>query len=201
MRTRVSTFAAMALLSIAFAASCGGNEEASEDTAEDRPTEGDAQQTDEETSQKRAEAGKETKDGKKGKRGKGKKGKARAQEATLEMNGDSGTEFSGFCTVGDEETEVSGQVPESFTYELDGERLECEISKESVEGDLEVVFAAGHNVNSVQRISGGTLKFTYENGRLSSSTSSGSSGSSSSSSQVVSSSQSGSSTSSVTSSP
>ena len=71
-------------------------------------------------------------------------------------------------------------MPESFTYELDGERLECEISKESAEGDLEVVFTAGNNVNSVQRISGGrisggrisggTLKFTYENGRLSSST-------------------------------
>lgn len=199
MRTRVSTFAAsMALLSIAFAAGCSGNEEASEDTAEDRTTEGDAQQTDEETSQERAEAGKGSKDGK---RGKGKKGKARTQEATLEMNGDSGTEFSGSCTVGDEETEVSGQVPESFSYELDGERLECEISKESADGDLEVVFTAGNNVNSVQRISGGTLKFTYENGRLTSSTSSGSSGSSSSSSQVVSSSQSGSSSSSVTSSP
>lgn len=199
MRTRVSTFAAsMALLSIAFAAGCSGNEEASEDTAEDRTTEGDAQQTDEETSQERAEAGKGSKDGK---RGKGKKGKARTQEATLGMNGDSGTEFSGSCTVGDEETEVSGQVPESFSYELDGERLECEISKESADGDLEVVFTAGNNVNSVQRISGGTLKFTYENGRLTSSTSSGSSGSSSSSSQVVSSSQSGSSSSSVTSSP
>jgi hypothetical protein len=201
MRTRVSTFAAMALLSIAFAASCGGNEEASEDTAEDRTTEGDAQQTDEETSQERAEARKGSKDGKKGKRGKGKKGKARTQEATLEMNGNSGTEFSGSCTVGDEETEVSGQVPESFSYELDGERLECEISKESAEGDLEVVFAAGNNVNSVQRISGGILKFTYENGQLSSSTSSGSGASSSSSSQVVSSSQSNSSSSSVTSSP
>jgi hypothetical protein len=185
------------LLSIAFAAACGGNEEANEDSVEDRATEGDAQQTDEETAQERAGAGKESKDGKKGK---GKKGKARAQEATLEMNGDLGTEFSGSCTVGDEETEVSGQVPESFTYELDGERLECEISKEGTEGDLEVVFTAGNNVNSVQRISGGTLKFTYENGRLSSSTSSGSGGSSSSSSQVVSSSQSSSSSSSVTSS-
>jgi hypothetical protein len=201
MRTCVSTFVAMALLSTAFAVGCASNEKASEDTAEDRTTEGDAQQTDEETSQERAEARKGSKDGKKGKRGKGKKGKARAQEATLELNGDSGTEFSGSCTVGDEETEVSGQVPESFSYELDGERLECEISKESAEDDLEVVFAAGNNVNSVQRISGGTLKFTYENGRLSSSTSSGSSGSSSSSSQVVSSSQSGSSSSSVISSP
>src|SRR3990170_2918192 len=179
MRTRVSTFAAsMALLSIAFAAGCSGNEEASEDTAEDRPTEADAQQTDEETSQERAEARKGSKDGKKVKRGKGKKGKARAQEATLEMNGNSGTEFFGSCTVGDEESEGSGQVPESFSYELDGELLECEISKESADGDLEIVFTAGNNVNSVQRISGGTLKFTYENGRLTSSTSSGSSGSS-----------------------
>ncbi len=202
MRTCVSTFAAMALLSTAFAVGCASNEKASEDTAEDRTTEGDAQQTDEETSQERAEAGKESKDGKKGKRGKGKKGKARAQEVTLEMNGDSGTEFSGSCIAGDEETEVSGQVPESFSYELGGERLECEISKESAEeGDLEVVFTAGNNVNSVQRISGGTLKFTYENGQLSSSTSSGSGASSSSSSQVVSSSQSNSSSSSVTSSP
>src|SRR3989337_2138890 len=104
MRTRVSTFAAMALLSIACAAGCSGNEEASEDTAEDRPTEADAQQTDEETSQERAEARKGSKDGKKVKRGKGKKGKARAQEATMEMNSDSGTEFSGSCTRGDEET-------------------------------------------------------------------------------------------------
>ena len=82
--------------------------------------------------------------------------------------------------------EVSGQVPESFRYELDGERLECEISKESAQGDLEVAFTAGNNVNSVKRISGGTLKLVYENGRLSSSTSSGS-GASSSSSQGVSS--------------
>ena len=198
MGTRISVVGALVLLSIAFAAGCSGNEEASDGTTEDRSTEGDAQQTDEETAQERAEAEKDSKDGKKGK---GKKGKARAQEATLEMNGDSGTEFSGSCTVGDEETEVSGQVPESFSYELDGERLECEISKASADGDLEVAFTAGNNVDSVQQISGGTLNLRYENGRLSSSTSSGSSGSSSSSSsQVVSSSQSGSSSSSVTSS-
>ncbi len=199
MGTRISVVGALVLLSIALAVGCTGNEEASDDTTEDRSTEGDAQQTDEETAQERAEAKKDSKDGKKGEKGKGKKGKARAQETTLELNGDSGTEFSGSCTVGDEETEVSGQVPESFSYELDGERLECEISKASADGDLEVAFTAGNNVNSVQQISGGTLNLRYENGRLSSSTSSGSSGSnSSSSSQVVSSSQSGSSSSSVT---
>src|SRR5215207_639093 len=86
MGTRTSVVGALMLLSIAFAAACGGNEEASEDSAEDRATEGEAQQTDEETAHERAEAGKESKGGKKGK---GKKGKARAQEATLEMNGDS----------------------------------------------------------------------------------------------------------------
>ena len=187
MGTRISVVGSLVLFAIAFAAGCSGNEEASEDT-EYRATEGTAQQTDKEqtdneTAQERAEAGKESKDGKKGK---GKKGKARAQEATLEMSGDVGTEFYGSCTVGDEEMEVSGQVPESFSYELDGERLECEISKESAQGDLEVAFTAGNNVNSVKRISGGTLKLVYENGRLSSSTSSGS-GASSSSSQGVSS--------------
>jgi hypothetical protein len=184
MGTRISVVGALVLLAIVFAAGCAGNEEANEDTAEDRATEGDAQQADEETAQERAEAGKESKDGKKDT---GKKGKARAQEATLKMNGDVGTEFYGSCAVGDEEMEVSGQVPESFSYELDGERFECEISKESAQGDLEVAFTAGNNVNSVKRISGGALKLVYEKGRLSSSTSSGSGASSSSSSQVVSS--------------
>ena len=188
MGTRISVVGSLVLFAIAFAAGCSGNEEASEDT-EYRATEGTAQQTDKEqtdneTAQERAEAGKESKDGKKGK---GKKGNARAQEATLEMSGDVGTEFYGSCTVGDEEMEVSGQVPESFRYELDGERLECEISKESAQGDLEVAFTAGNNVNSVKRISGGTLKLVYENGRLSSSSTSSSSGASSSSSHGVSS--------------
>src|SRR5215218_6387231 len=179
MGTRSLGVGALVLFAIAFAAGCAGNEEASEDTVEDRATEGDAQQTDKETAQERAEAGKEFKDGK--------KGNDRAQEATLEMSGDMGTELYGSCTVGDKEMEVSGQVLESFSYELDGERLECEISKESAQGDLRVAFTAGNNVNSVKRISGGTLKLVYENGRLSSSSTSSSSGASSSSSHGVSS--------------
>jgi len=96
MGTRTSVVGALMLLSIAFAAACGGNEEASEDSAEDRATEGEAQQTDEETAHERAEAGKESKGGKKGK---GKKGKARAQEATLEMNGDSEKDRGGRILV------------------------------------------------------------------------------------------------------
>jgi hypothetical protein len=87
-------------------------------------------------------------------------------EATLELHGDSGTEFSGFCTVGDQEPEeIGGQVPQSFTYELKGDLLRCEISPE---GDMQVNLAVGQNVRSVQRISGGTLNLTYENGSISS---------------------------------
>jgi hypothetical protein len=95
--------------------------------------------------------------------------KDRGPEATLELQGESGTEFSGSCTVGDEEPEeISGQVPESFTYALEGRPLECEISPE---GDIQVALTVG-SVHSVQRISGGTLKLSYENGSISSSLSS-----------------------------
>jgi hypothetical protein len=91
--------------------------------------------------------------------------KDRGQEATLELQGEPGTGFSGSCTVGDEEPEeISGQVPESFTYELEGEPLECEISPE---GSTQVHLTVG-NVRSVERISGGTLKLTYKNGSISS---------------------------------
>jgi hypothetical protein len=91
--------------------------------------------------------------------------KERGPEATLELQGEPATEFSGSCTVGDEEPEeISGQVPESFTYELGGRLLECEIS---TEGDIQVDLTVG-SVHSVQQISGGTLKLTYENGSISS---------------------------------
>jgi hypothetical protein len=98
-------------------------------------------------------------------------------EATLELHGGSGTVFSGACTVGDQEPqEISGQVPQSFTYELKGDRLRCEISPE--EGDMQVNLSVGENVRSVQRISGGTLNLTYVNGSISSFVSSSTTGSS-----------------------
>ena len=91
--------------------------------------------------------------------------KDRGQEATLELQGEPETEFSGSCTLGDEEPEeISGQIPESFTYELGGGPLECEISPE---GSTQVHLTVG-NVRSVERISGGTLKLTYKNGSISS---------------------------------
>ena len=110
-------------------------------------------------------------------------------QARLDIKGSSGTEFSGSCAIGDEEPEeISGQVPQSFTFNLEGKPLDCKISSE---GDVQVELTVVENVRSVQRFSGGTLNLTYENGSISSSvsSSSGSSGqASSSSSQIISSS-------------
>jgi hypothetical protein len=117
------------------------------------------------------------------------RGDSEEDQARLELKGGSGSEFSGSCAVGDEEPEeISGQVPQSFTFNLEGKPLDCKISSE---GDIQVELTVGENVRSVQRFSGGTLNLTYENGSISSSvsSSSGSSGQvSSSSSQVTSSS-------------
>ena len=121
-------------------------------------------------------------------------GGTRSEEATLEIKGDSGTEFSGSCTVGDEENEISGQAPQSFVYELNGRRLDCQIRKDSSGGNLQLIFTAG-GTRAVQQISGGALNLTYDNGMISFSSSgsggqvsSSSSNSSSSVQQVVSSS-------------
>ena len=111
-------------------------------------------------------------------------------QARLDIKGSSGTEFSGSCAIGDEEPEeISGQVPQSFTFNLEGKPLDCKISSE---GDVQVELTVVENVRSVQRFSGGTLNLTYENGSISSSvsSSSGSSGQASSSSSQVSSSSS-----------
>lgn len=136
MRTKnVATLLVLVLVTL-IAAGCTGNEQANKTNTEDYDT--NAGSNDE---------------------------KDRGQEATLELQGEPGTEFSGSCTVGDEEPEeISGQIPESFTYELGGGPLECEISPE---GSTQVHLTVG-NVRSVERISGGTLKLTYKNGSISS---------------------------------
>ncbi len=177
MRTSFAALLAGVLVSLALAVGCAGDEEPSENASREQAVQQDTQPTKRETTQERPQA-----------RAKDDKGKTRSGDAVLEMQGDSGTEFSGSCTVGDEETEVSGQVPESFSYELDGERLECELRKEGADGNLQIDLSVGPNVRSVQQISGGTLNLTYDNGSISSSVSSSGSGASSTSSQVVSSS-------------
>ena len=112
-------------------------------------------------------------------------------EAVLTIEGDPKTKFSGSCAVGDQEGEaIAGQARESFEFELDGQRLTCEIRNETG-GDMEVVLEVG-NDRSVQstNVKGATIRLTYSESAISSSTisSSGSGGqvrSSSSQTQVV----------------
>lgn len=103
-------------------------------------------------------------------------GGASASEATLEMKGDDGTAFSGTCKFGDEEMDVSGEVPASFDLRLDGRKLDCEIRKRG-EGNLTMVLEAGGSRSVTQITSpNSTVKLTFSgDGGVSVSTSSRSS--------------------------
>jgi hypothetical protein len=108
-------------------------------------------------------------------------------QARLEIKGSPGENFSGSCTIGNEEPrQIGGDVPKSITYNLKGRSLDCEIGSN---GDLQVELTVGENTHSAQSISGGTLNLTYEDGSISTATSSASrsSGGTSSTSQVTSS--------------
>ncbi len=96
-----------------------------------------------------------------------------SEDVTVKIQGNPETEFSGTCTVGDEENEIEGQVPQSFDYDLDGQKLECKIQQQNA-GTLTVVLT-GDGARAVQKIHsrGGTLNLTYGgNGIISFSTSS-----------------------------
>ena len=96
----------------------------------------------------------------------GAKATASSRKVTLKIEGSPATEFSGMCIVGDEEKKLSGRVPKRFTiYELDGQPLECEISKHSANsGEMKVEFSAGDDTNSVQQtsIQGGSIALRYD---------------------------------------
>jgi hypothetical protein len=87
-------------------------------------------------------------------------------EVTLKIEGSPGTEFSGTCIVGSkEEKEVSGIVPKRFIFEPDGQRLECEIRKQSSNsGEMKVEFSAEGHTDSVQESStqGGSITLRYD---------------------------------------
>src|SRR5215208_6798257 len=91
---------------------------------------------------------------------------APSREVTLKIEGSPGTEFSGTCIIGGkEEKKLSGRVPKRFIYEPDGQRLECQIRKQSSNsGQMKVEFSAGGDTNSVQQTStqGDSLTLQYE---------------------------------------
>lgn len=111
-------------------------------------------------------------------KGEGADGPASSGEVTLKIEGSPGTEFSGTCVVGGKEEKVSGRVPKRFIYELDGQPLECEISKQSSNsGEMKVEFSAEGHTSTVQQssIQGGSVTLRYDGhgstGLVSSSTS------------------------------
>jgi hypothetical protein len=98
-------------------------------------------------------------------KGEGTHATAPSREVALKIEGSPGTEFSGTCIVGGKEKKVSGRVPKRFIYAPDGQRLECEIRKQSSNsGEMKVEFSAGDHTNSVQQTStqGGSLTLRYE---------------------------------------
>ena len=112
----------------------------------------------------------------------------RSGKVRLKIGGDPGTEFSGTCTVGGEQRDISGQVPERYAYDLNGERLSCEI-RILGPGTLEATSTAGGD-RQVQKIkaNGGTLKISYSGNGFSSASSSTSSVTGSSKQSIISSS-------------
>ena len=95
------------------------------------------------------------------------------REVTLEITGARGAEFSGACTFGGTRRPLDGRVPERYVFEPRGKSLECELR---TGGALGIVFTDGSGVRSEQQTAGGrsTVKLTYSNGSVSSSTSSSS---------------------------
>jgi hypothetical protein len=169
----------VALLAVMIlAAGCGGGEEAQDDGGQSTEQTVDSENTKEDTKVGEERTG----------------GGGSGREVTLSIEGDPGTGFSGTCSVGDEENELSGQVPESFGYDLEGQQLECEIRQEGA-GSLKILLTGpGDRIEQQINNPGGTISLVYSENGVSSSTSS--SGSSSSVNQVVSNSSGGSSSSS-----
>jgi hypothetical protein len=183
--SRIGALLVALLATAVLTAGCGGGEEAQDDGAEEQATSG--QTTEQTANTEDTTVGEERTSG-----------GGSDREVTLSIEGNPGTGFSGTCNVGDEENELSGQVPESFGYDLEGQQLECEIRQEDA-GSLEILLT-GPGDRIEQRINnpGGTISLAYSENGASSSTSS--SGSSSSVNQVVSNSSGGSSSSSSVSS-
>lgn len=183
--TKIGALLVALLATTILAAGCGGGEEAQDDGAEEQDT--SARTTEQTANIEDTTVGEERTSG-------GSSGR----EVTLRIEGDPGTGFSGTCNVGDEENELSGQVPESFGYDLEGQQLECEIRQEDA-GSLEILLVGpGDRIEQQINAPGGTISLAYSENGVSSSTSS--SGSSSSVNQVVSNSSGGSSSSSSVSS-
>lgn len=105
-----------------------------------------------------------------------KKDAAGPGKVKLKIGGEPGRRFSGTCSIGGEEREVSGQVPGRFVYEPEGRKMECEISNEGPDaGQLKFsVKAGGENQKQRIKVTGDTINFSFSGDGISYTTSSAS---------------------------
>jgi hypothetical protein len=86
-------------------------------------------------------------------------------DVVIRLEGDPETTFSGLCSVGEERSVLSGQVPKRFVFYLKGRQLSCRIEKrDGGTGDLEVILVAGEATRSVQQTNapGGVIRVSYK---------------------------------------
>jgi hypothetical protein len=86
-------------------------------------------------------------------------------DVVIRLEGDPETTFSGLCSVGEERSVLSGQVPKRFAFYLKGRQLTCRIEKrDGGTGDLEVILVAGEATRSVQQTNapGGVISVSYK---------------------------------------
>src|SRR5437763_1242462 len=126
------------LAATVFIAGCGGGDETQND--------GTNKQSTQEQTKNKDRTKEDTKTKKKDAKDKGSGGKV-----TLEIGGDPGTAFSGTCSAGDEQSELSGEVPDSFSYDLGGRQLDCEIRKESADSGALELLLTGPGGDRVQQ--------------------------------------------------
>lgn len=87
-----------------------------------------------------------------------------APEVVIRAEGADGTRFTGVCSVGDERSVLSGNVPRRFEFDLAGGELSCEIQKRTDSGgSLRIVLVAEGQTRSVQQTSsaGGEIRIRY----------------------------------------
>lgn len=95
------------------------------------------------------------------------KEKSEKPEVVLRLEGTPKTAFRGLCTVGDRDEVLGGKVPKRFTFDLQGQELNCRIQKQgSGGGALRVILLDGDRTRSVQstQTSGGTITLAYDAG-------------------------------------
>lgn len=88
-------------------------------------------------------------------------------QVVLRLEGAPKTAFRGLCTVGDRNEVLGGEVPQRFTFDLDGQKLICRIQKQnSGNGALRVILLDGDKTRSVQstKSSGSTINLSYTSG-------------------------------------